>query len=139
MTVTETQAKATLFKELISKLQQDPDFLVRVKARLGSCGSKNVAPAKTMQNLPVGNVPGTPETSRDVLMPSASSADAFFRNANGQDILLNQILKADATEATSVGSPDSGIWAHNKENGTSSTNSVPLYKRSAAGSALGKN
>lgn len=183
LTVSKGRDEAVLFKELVVSMQQNPELLADIRRQLATRKDQAVQLQKLHALKEGGTIPGlmaqdleaswlreTNNSSKvhqqppSVLMPSATSADAFFTLANAHarqqqkfqhneppsalrhDPILNEVLRSDDTS-----SPDSGCWGSvgsmlgqnqipqgqqgHHEAMTQSGHNVPLYKRRAVAAA----
>lgn len=127
LAVKKSEKDAMLYKELIVVMQQHPDLIKDIQARL------EVKKAK-MPQTSVEVAETTTTKSSDILMPSASSADAFYTLANvatvrkmspnseeSAESIVSEMLKFNLSE-----DEDSEKFCSNGE-----SPNLPLYKRRA--------
>ena len=159
----EGEDKAKTFKEVIFFMQSNPDQIPEMREKLLANKEKDnhrnsiSATRKVDLQEPVASSwleqPSKSPASGNILMPSASSADAFYTFANAasrtnqiheefedfkaltEDPVINEVLKSD--NASSDGGDNchwgsvSSLLHHRSTESLSSSPSIPLYKRRA--------
>ena len=162
----EGEDKAKTFKEVIIFMQSNPDQIPEMREKLLANKEKenhrnSISDHNLQEPVSSGSSWSSSKSPNNILMPSASSADAFYTFANAasrtnqiheefedfkaltEDPVINEVLKSD--NASSDGGDNchwgsvSSLLHHRSTESLSSSPSIPLYKRRAGFNNENKN
>ena len=162
----EGEDKAKTFKEVIIFMQSNPDQIPEMREKLMANKEKenhrnSISDHNLQEPVSSGSSWSSSKSPNNILMPSASSADAFYTFANAasrtnqiheefedfkaltEDPVINEVLKSD--NASSDGGDNchwgsvSSLLHHRSTESLSGSPSIPLYKRRAGFNNENKN